>query len=492
MLAFAIMVSCSQPEELTNRQDALIRDVPDHIKTKLQQAGFHTTVGLRPFEHGFVVEYDIFLTEADIDELIRVKQASNAGRTQHYRTVNLVTAPRTIPIFIDPTFSTTVQFALDEAIKRFNDEKISLKFERTTNKFAAKIKITPYNDSTTPYENYGMTGIPSADGNPAGEIKLNTYYFTSQPRTGYVTEIAHHIGHAIGFQHTDFMQITYSCLFQGSDNSPGGFTYIPGTPTGPAPSWMLSCNPSLADRPFTADDKLALKTVYPSPLGSLLLGYGENLYSNQSVTSSDGRFTLVMQGDGNLVTYQGSQAIWASNTADTPVTRCSMQVDGNLVLYDDAGAAHWHTGTYQYPGAYLTIQDNGALTIIHNNIERWRSGTSNPPPGSNVLGVGESLSVGQSKTSLDRRFTLVMQGDGNLVLYQGSQPLWHTQTPGTPATTCVMQTDGNLVLYGSNGVPYWSSGTHMYPGSILTLENDGNMRITQNGTLRWSSNTGGR
>lgn len=44
------------------------------------------------------------------------------------------------------------------------------------------------------------------------------------------------------------------------------------------------------------------------------LSPGKGLNVGQWLCSSDGRFLLSMQSDGNLVIYQGSAAIWASNT----------------------------------------------------------------------------------------------------------------------------------------------------------------------------------
>jgi hypothetical protein len=55
---------------------------------------------------------------------------------------------------------------------------------------------------------------------------------------------------------------------------------------------------------------------------------------NASIRSQDGRFVLVLQGDGNLVLYgpQG-QPLWASNTAGhSDVWDAVMQGDGNFVV----------------------------------------------------------------------------------------------------------------------------------------------------------------
>src|SRR5690606_28700079 len=46
-----------------------------------------------------------------------------------------------------------------------------------------------------------------------------------------------------------------------------------------------------------------------------------------------------------------------------------------------------------------------------------------------------------------------------LVLYNGSEPVWHAGTHGHPGAWFVMQTDGNAVVYGANGTPLWATGT---------------------------------
>jgi hypothetical protein len=47
---------------------------------------------------------------------------------------------------------------------------------------------------------------------------------------------------------------------------------------------------------------------------------GEVLNPDQSITSADGRYNFVYQGDGNLVPYDaGGTPMWSSGTNGTPV-----------------------------------------------------------------------------------------------------------------------------------------------------------------------------
>lgn len=87
---------------------------------------------------------------------------------------------------------------------------------------------------------------------------------------------------------------------------------------------------------------------------------------------------------------------------------------------------------------------------------------------------------------------LIMQADGNLVLYRNdnSVALWSTSTWGKPVTHAIMQSDGNFVLYDNSGKAYWATGTWTDPGSHITLQDDGNLVLYgPNGGALWASNT---
>ena len=106
-----------------------------------------------------------------------------------------------------------------------------------------------------------------------------------------------------------------------------------------------------------------------------------------------------------------------------------------------------------------------------------------------------ALRRGMEVRSSDGRYRFVMQNDGNLVLYGPSgRALWATsfRTGSWRSQEYVIfQADGNLVTYGG-GRAIWSSGT---PGSgaRFVVQNDGNL-VIYNGSNRavWSSGTAGR
>ena len=77
------------------------------------------------------------------------------------------------------------------------------------------------------------------------------------------------------------------------------------------------------------------------------------------VNSSDGRYKFIYQTDGNLVLYQGSQALWSSGTAGHGSGVCIMQSDGNLVIYVDNDNPIWASATSSHPGSHFELQNDG-------------------------------------------------------------------------------------------------------------------------------------
>ncbi|ATB37101.1 hypothetical protein CYFUS_002522 [Cystobacter fuscus] len=115
--------------------------------------------------------------------------------------------------------------------------------------------------------------------------------------------------------------------------------------------------------------------------------------------------------------------------------------------------------------------------------------------GTNILVAGQSLSQGQGIVSNDRRFSLVLQGDGNLVLYDATSALWSANIGGKGGLSAHMQSDGNFVVYrttgATTGADVWSTLTYGHPGAYLVLQNDGNLVIYEGGTAIWNTGTWG-
>jgi hypothetical protein len=107
-----------------------------------------------------------------------------------------------------------------------------------------------------------------------------------------------------------------------------------------------------------------------------------------------------------------------------------------------------------------------------------------------VLFGRENLQKGDEVVSSSKVFTLVLQDDGNLVLYDNNRvPQWASGTQGQAVSECLMQDDGNLVIYGFSNNPIWASGTQANPGSFLRVQDDGNVVIYKPNAPLWATGT---
>ena len=140
---------------------------------------------------------------------------------------------------------------------------------------------------------------------------------------------------------------------------------------------------------------------------------GESLSPGESISSPSGKYQLILQHDGNLVLYDtdGPVALWDSRTVGRSDRTLVMQPDGNLVLYELPVTPFdvlWHSRTYGWPGAFLTVRDDGTVTIGDSDGRvLWTAGASTPDVG---LAGSKHVVYGVS----DQRVWLV-GADGSLV-----------------------------------------------------------------------------
>nr|AQQ75175.1 hypothetical protein [uncultured bacterium] len=133
-----------------------------------------------------------------------------------------------------------------------------------------------------------------------------------------------------------------------------------------------------------ADDTNGVASIYggsaaaPTPPPSRdTLASGTRLSGGQSITSSNGRYRLLYQNDGNLVFYDDVDkvALWSSGTTGTAAGQALMQADGNFVVYTAQGAAVWASGTPGNDNARLVVQNDGNLVLYRaDNQPAWELG----------------------------------------------------------------------------------------------------------------------
>lgn len=107
----------------------------------------------------------------------------------------------------------------------------------------------------------------------------------------------------------------------------------------------------------------------------------------------------------------------------------------------------------------------------------------------NVLNAGANLGRGESLQSPSGTFALTLQDDGNLVLTDGGNAVWAAGTDGQGVDRLAVQEDGNAVLY-AGGDAKWSTGTQGNDGARLELQDDRNLVLySADGSALWSSGT---
>jgi Ricin-type beta-trefoil lectin domain len=166
------------------------------------------------------------------------------------------------------------------------------------------------------------------------------------------------------------------------------------------------------------------------------------------------------------------------------------------VLLNHLGTAleiDWSDPEYKVTSVYYW---SSPLPGFQWNADQPTRGT---PSFSNTMGPGETMKKGQSRVSPNNQYELLLQTDGNLVLYEKmltdnppierAKPLWASDTNGKKVDRVVMESDGNLAIYPpaarqicspvsvmcSN--PIWATGMHGHPLSHLTVEDDGTVVI---------------
>ncbi|WP_127531351.1 hypothetical protein [Paenibacillus kobensis] len=190
---------------------------------------------------------------------------------------------------------------------------------------------------------------------------------------------------------------------------------------------------------------LLLVFALPATASASYLGdritIGGSFAKDDYIASQDGRFVAIWQNDGNFVIYQNGSSIWSNSTNKKGAVSFKFEPTGKMVMYSYGGS---YISVYQYAYRWGWNPANG-------NYEYY-------------LGWGyDQVWVTDTSTRL---------------------PIWSTDTAswiqahhgsGLPATTTgdtlVMQNDGNLVLYNTTLTNAY------YPNSWIPV---------------WASNTGGR
>ena len=277
----------------------------------------------------------------------------------------------------------------------------------------------------------------------------------------------------------------------------------------------------------------AANYTYTSGADKLLAG--NTLAVGESLVSSNGFFTAVMQSDGNFVTYTKPEPVekyskWRTNTV-RPIGDyvLVMQNDGNLVIYNNAlarndyegGSVIWNTGTHRAGTATAVsfYQVDSANQFIPSNAFGGRAGALGyelvgSQPSSGQVGNTTTAQKTFSHTDPDlgaRTITVTFTIRANNLPdthYTGEARAWNEYTAVAFNSATGLFRRGETfeakVSLGS-GNPFRNNHPHVgtlteagillnidtntFTGKQLRLQDDGNLVIsdTDGSDITWSS-----
>ena len=118
----------------------------------------------------------------------------------------------------------------------------------------------------------------------------------------------------------------------------------------------------------------------------LVQGY---LKKGKEINSVNGNYKLILQQSGNLEILCRGKSIWSSNTTSSDIDVFQFQLDRNLVVRRKNGTYAWESMTVHDNGGFysweprenrLVMQDDGDLVLYADDEVRWRTGTSGKCP----------------------------------------------------------------------------------------------------------------
>ncbi|HEX2076835.1 MAG TPA: M57 family metalloprotease [Longimicrobium sp.] len=178
-------------------------------------------------------------------------------------------------------------------------------------------------------------------GNPGPTIYINIG--NSVTYSGKIYNMAHELGHTIGFRHSN-MKVSTSC---GGAESTSGATQIPGTPYTDSYSVMNGCTGHLGWSGFSYYDQVAQRTLYPArgptPVGSIENGHPKLTWSAAPGSTQYAVYVVFDTGMGSTSTAQ------QGTTTSTSMTMTHLNATQVLQCWGVPGEFQFHV-TANYPG----------------------------------------------------------------------------------------------------------------------------------------------
>lgn len=252
-----------------------------------------------------------------------------------------------------------------------------------------------------------------------------------------------------------------------------------------------------------------LLTITPALCSSnaLYSDLGNGLGKGQSLAYRD--YTLTLQPDCNLVLYNGSTAIWHTNTAQKgPICILFLQPNGELLLFGRNGReVVWRSGITSTVGSYaLVVKYDGTLQVYGPSIwsvpdtnanvqlitaERSSStGDEAVPDGltDSTLWTGDIATMGPIVSNGDYRLTLDEKCNLTLSNAKTGVATWASNSKDRFVGDCYVDIldSGALFIKHLGGSPLWINGASGVSSDyVLALRPDGKLVVY--GPTIWSS-----
>ena len=104
------------------------------------------------------------------------------------------------------------------------------------------------------------------------------------------------------------------------------------------------------------------------------------LASGQALTSENGRFTAVMQTDGNFVLYDGQYPKWSMNTRGAG-NYLIFQNNGNVMLTNEQQFEFWESNTRDQGATRFVLTNSGNLVLYDADMNTiWSTNLAKEKP----------------------------------------------------------------------------------------------------------------
>mmetsp|Transcript_15772 Transcript_15772/g.31431 ORF Transcript_15772/g.31431 Transcript_15772/m.31431 type:complete len:448 (-) Transcript_15772:1596-2939(-) len=166
---------------------------------------------------------------------------------------------------------------------------------------------------------------------------------------------------------------------------------------------------------------------------------------------------MTMRNDGNLVVYLSDEAstpLWTSKTDGNYGTQLVLNSEGVVMIQSFLGKSLWSVGDKK--------DDCNGSRLVPGEV---LMGENYICSGSHKFGLGPNFSVSHYVNG--KRFELskgegldsymVMQFDGNLVVYEHGIKKWDTNTDGNWGSSLFIDNNGFVSIVSENGKIIWST-----------------------------------